>query len=164
MSSIVPKIRILALASAAAAMPAWAATVEVSHADPAGFADVGSTPAQRDANVAELERHLRLLGERRLGADLSLRIELLDVDLAGWTRPTRHGTSELRVLRGSADWPRITLHYTLRRGEQVLHEGRESLSDLSYLQRLPGHGGSESLYHEKRMLDEWFAKRFATTD
>lgn len=159
MPSIASKVRILVLAGAAAAAPAWAASVEVTHADPAGFADVGTTPAQREANLAELERHLRRLGERHLAADLTLHVELLDVDLAGWTRPTRLGTADLRVLRGGADWPRITLRYKLQRGDQVLKEGRESLADLDYLGHGP-YGGEEPLRHEKRMLDDWFAKRF----
>jgi hypothetical protein len=153
----------MALLAAAAALPAQAGSVEVTYADPARFTDVGSTPADREAHLAALTRHLKALGERRLPAGDVLRIELLDVDLAGTVRQTPRG--ERRIVRGRADWPRIELRYTLARDGRELRSGTERVSDLDYSARLPPSGVApdDGLRYEKRALDEWFAARFGST-
>ena len=86
-----------------------------------------------------------------------LAIEVLDVDLAGEVRFPPRG--EVRVLRGAADWPRIRLRYTLDDASGRSAAAEETVSDPDYL-RNPLRSYS-SLGYEKRMLEEWFRKRFA---
>jgi hypothetical protein len=151
----------LALAFAAASA-AHAGTVNVSYAPNTQFTDAGTTPWDRDTTMHQLQNHLQSLGQRYLPADRSVSIEVLDVDLAGETRPGAR-LRDVRVARGGADWPRITLRYTLQANGQTLRSGEETVSDMNYLRHLPDNYGQGSLGPEKRMLDEWFKQRFVTS-
>jgi Protein of unknown function (DUF3016) len=88
-----------------------------------------------------------------------LRIEVVDVDLAGQMKPG-HTLNDLRVVTGQADWPSIQLRYVLEAGGQTLSSGDERLSDLNYL----GYAGrlqpGDPLRYEKKMIDDWFKARF----
>lgn len=147
---------LIALAAASAA----AGTADVRFADPASFADAGGAAWERDANLQTLARHFGRIAQQALPANQVLKIVVLDVDLAGMLRPTRRAT-EIRVLRGGADFPRIHLQYALEAEGKVELSGDEWLTDLNYTRRLPGYRDFESLPHEKRMIDEWFKARFA---
>jgi len=153
---------VLALAAVLAAAPAHAGTVNVSYAQNTQFTDAGATPWDRDTTMHELQSHLQALGQRYLPADRSLNIEVLDVDLAGETRPGAR-LRDVRVARGGADWPRITLRYSLQANGQTLRSGEETVSDMNYLRHLPNNHDQGSLGPEKRMLDEWFKQRFVTS-
>ena len=153
-------IRILiASLFAAAASTAMAGTVSVSFINTASYTDAGTTSWDEQANLRTLAVHLEKLGQRWLPAGQVLKVEVLDVDLAGSLRSQRDG-SQLRVLRGGADWPRITLRYTLEENGKALRSAQEQVSDMTYAQGLSGHRDSTSLYYEKRMLDGWFKARF----
>lgn len=139
-----------------------AGPVAVRFVEPQRFFDAGDPGIDRERNLRVIEDALAALGQRWLPAGQSLDIDVLDVDLAGRIKPNVGRTGqELRVLEGGADWPRIELRYTLRTGTQVLASGRETVSDMHYLDsgaRLPDSG---PLAHERRMLEAWFRGRFA---
>jgi hypothetical protein len=140
---------------------AHAGTVDVKYVQDGQYTDAGRG---RDLEQVEwsLTQHLQQLGAKSLPARQTLSIEVLDIDLAGELRPWHRVWPDARVMRGSTDWPRIKLHYTLREGEQVLSTGEEQVADMAYLTggRSWGLHEGQSLYHEKRMLSEWFARRF----
>jgi hypothetical protein len=144
----------LALCAGAAS----AGPVDVSFVDEKRFADAGNTPWDEEHNLKLLAEHLQALGQRHLPAGQSLKVEVLDVDLAGESRPTRYG--DIRIARGRADIPRITLRYSLLAGGQVLRQAEETVSDLNYMNHLREASSSETLRYEKRMLGEWFRARF----
>jgi len=96
-----------------AAMPAGAA-VTVSFG-PGPYSDIGPPGAESEKVKDELARHLQALGARYLAQQDNLRIEVLDVDLAGELQMTRSGR-DIRIARGQADFPRIKLRYTLEAG------------------------------------------------
>ena len=151
----------LVVASAASAVAAaTAGTVTVSFVGASGYADAGATPWEIEANSTALARHLQGLGTRYLPAGQTLAVEILDVDLAGTTRPSRRAGADLRVVRGGADWPRIRLRYTLDAPGQPARGAEESLADMDYTHGLPSARGSEPLHYEKRLLDTWFKARF----
>lgn len=155
------------LLCAFAASAAQAGDVEVSFDARAAFTDAGSTPHEREQRLAALAEHLKTLGQRWLGDDRSLRIELLDLDLAGKLRPAPHPVgTEVRVLRGGADGPHIELRYSLSDASQVLSSGHETLFDAGSLRPLQAQdsGGGDPLRLEKRLLDRWFEQRFAGTE
>lgn len=156
-----PKALLLCIAAAAAGT-ALAGTVTVSFTDPARFADAGSSPWDKEANLQALSAHLEELGKRYLPAGQSLTVEVLDVDLAGDTRPARIRGAEIRVLKGRADWPRIALRYTLSADGRVIRSGEETLSDMDYLDRVRTGYPQGALYHEKRLLEQWMRSRFAS--
>ena len=135
---------------------AGAGTVEVSYVNPANYTDAGSSSIDERANVEELGRYLQKLGER-LPAGYVLKVDLLDVDLAGSVRATRPGS--VRTVRGGADFPRVQLRYTLQAPGQAPRGGEEAISDINYTFGVASVR-SEPLYYEKRMLERWFTQRF----
>lgn len=144
---------------AAAASTAIAGTVDVRFVNSRLYADAGNSTWEEEANLQVIDRHLKALGQRSLPANHLLKVDVLDVDLAGAVRPF-HGGTEIRVLRGGADFPRIQLQYTLVVDGKVERSGTEWLTDLNYTRRITGERNSESLHYEKRMIEEWFKARF----
>jgi hypothetical protein len=143
---------------AVAALPASAAVVVSFPNPPHQYTDVGTPGAETDQTFSTIAQHLQRLGARYLPKSQSLRVEVLDVDLAGDLR--RGAMREVRVVRGTSDFPRVTLRYTLEEGGRTLQSREETISDSSYLW-FPGKvRESESLYHEKQLLERWFKDRF----
>ena len=110
----------------------------------------------REAQAAVLHRW-----NNRPAVPSHAKVEVLDVDLAGSTRPSRRGGFDLRVVRGKGDWPRISLRYTLEEDGKPVRSGEEAVEDMDYTHGLVGYRKSVPLYYEKRMLDKWFRARFA---
>jgi hypothetical protein len=156
-----PRVLILcgALAGAAAAQ---AGPVEVTFTHAARMSDAGTTPSDEESNLKAIAQHLRTLGPRYLSSDRTLEIEVTDVDLSGENKLLRRRIGEMRVARGGADIPKISVRYTLQAHGQVLKQGEETITDLDYLRRPTRYGPADPLAHEKRMLDDWFKARFAT--
>lgn len=133
------------------------AAVVVSFPQPERYTDVGGWGYDPQVAIGEIERHLQRLGSRYLSPSDTLRIEVLDIDLAGTIWPAGSARYPVRIIRSPADWPRITLRYTFEpQGRPA--ESREET--LTYNEGLASANKSESLHHEKRMLDEWFRSRF----
>ncbi len=151
------RLAVLLGLTAAAAM-ASAGTVEVDFIAPTRYADAGNTLAEAQANRDTLTRYLQSLGERYLASGEALKVEVLDIDLAGTVRPRIRG--DLRVTRGNADFPKIKLRYTLASADKVARSGEETVSDLNYLGHAADYAGSDPLRFEKRMLADWFKARF----
>jgi hypothetical protein len=54
----------------------------------------------------------------------------------------------------------MKLRYTLESDGKISDAREETVADMTYLLgRSPGASG-ESLYYEKRMLEDWFRRRF----
>lgn len=138
---------------------AQAGTVEVAYDPATAWADAGDTPGERTAAVESLAAALRALGPRLPGQDAVLRVQLLDVDLAGTLLPVGPAGKLMRVVRGGADWPRLRLSYTLSEGGRELRRGEEQLSDMAYLWRPNPAEPSDPLLREKRLLTGWFEQR-----
>jgi hypothetical protein len=144
---------LLALGLAAAAQAAG--TVHVRWLEPQAYSDAGRTSMDREQNLANLEALIKPLGAH-LPDGQSLTLEVTDVDLAGEIAHLR--SREVRVLRGRADWPRMTLRYTLRAGTTVLKTGDAQLADMNYLNGPAASGGH---VFEQRMIERWFKAEFA---
>ena len=152
-------LTVVAIAGLGVSTACAAGSAEVLFPNEARFSDAGASASDRAANLAQVANHLKRLAERLLPDGQKLTVEVLDVDLAGTSRPWRATGTEVRVLRGRADWPRIELRYTLSGDGNAARTGKEVIADLNYLQRIGAHGSSEPLKHEKRMLDDWFRAR-----
>lgn len=146
----------LVLAMAGQAAQA-AGTVEVSFKPADQYRDVGRSSIDGQHNLDQLGAHLKSLAPRLADGQV-LKVEVLDVDLAGEVRPMRRG-DDLRVLRGGADWPAMQLRWTLSAGERTVDSREERIADMSYLMHST-RGSTDALVYEKRMLDEWFDARF----
>jgi hypothetical protein len=131
------------------------AGVTVSFPGAERHTDAGYPAPQAQGNRGEIARHLEALGARYLKPGQELRIEVLDINLAG---RVRYGaTSDVRVMR-AGDWPQIRLRYELETPGQAPRKAEETVSDPEYL-RGP-QNNLDALAREKRMLDEWFRARF----
>ena len=130
-----------------------AGQVDVTWVQPETYADIGRSAIDRDRTLQSLGEHLHKLAQRLPDGQV-LKIAVTDLDLAGEIRPW--GWHDVRVLRGRADWPHMSLRYTLSADGRTLKSGDAKLSDMSYLQR-PREG---ELGYEKRMLDDWFKAEF----
>ncbi len=152
---------LVAAAALPGGLPALAAgTVEVKYLEPEKFIDIGQGSHERGQNLSSLNQTFQSLA-RDLPDGQTLKIEVLDVDLAG---ETRLGTTrDLRVVRGGADWPSMTLRYTLADGNRTLKTGEAQLSDMAYLFAYRPSGRDGPLPFEQRMLQRWFSDTFTPT-
>lgn len=132
------------------------AAVTVSFVEPDKFVDIPFGIAEREDTLKKLREHFEKLGNQ-LPAGQDFKVDVLDVDLAGRTDPTRMPLSgDLRVLRGSSDWPMIRIRYAVESGGKAIKSGEVKLTELNYLQKYNRYNASESLRYEKAMIDEWF--------
>lgn len=161
MRAIRTGLLVLTLGSLIAPVSMAAGRAEVTFVDPAKYADAGPYGRLREANLALLEAHVQQLAAKYLAQGQTLRLEFLDVDLAGNERPWRGVGTDVRVLRGRADWPRLTLRYSLHGVGLTGQDTTESISDLNYLGPTASQSASGPLAHEKRLLERWFQARFA---
>ncbi len=151
---------LLPLALVVASVPAFAAgIVEVNFVKAEEFSDIGRGVVERERHLAILSDHLKTLG-RQLPDGQVLKVDVLDVDLAGEVWPTRR-LNDVRILKGSVDWPRMNLRWTLQADGRTLRTGEDRLTDMAYLARGSGLGMNQALAYDLRMLDEWFVKTFA---
>lgn len=138
-----------------------AGSVQVSFVKPDSFADVRDGAHRAQDHLAVLQRHLEEVGAPYLAQGQTLKIEVLDVDLAGEVSHSVRA-NDVRVLRGRADWPRLQLRYTLEAAGAAPRTGTATVSDMAYLQRMPALYANEALPYERRMLEEWFKAEFGT--
>lgn len=145
----------LALATCGAAQ----AEVSVTYVKPDQFSDVPYGVRERETVMKELTAHFNELG-RQLPAGQTLKVEVLDVDLAGWVYPRRWGPDNIRVLRGGADWPHMHLRFTLEENGKVVRSGDSQLANMSYQMRMNRYASDDPLRYEKQMMDDWFKQEF----
>ena len=150
----------IVLASALAlAWPAHAG-VTVTYGEPDQFTDAGDRSSDPRKVMQDLARFLEKLGDKYLPAGTDVKIEVLDLDRAG--RPRMNLPTEVRVMTGKADPPCADLRYTIASAGNAPRSARERVCDLDYLFAQPrGADQHDPLVYEKRMLDDWFRKRFA---
>ena len=135
-----------------------AGTAQVNYVHPEKFTDAGFGSFERERTLRSLTEHFQVLS-KRLPDGQTLRVEVLDIDLAGevWPRVP----SEVRVLRGRADWPHMSLRYTLLDGSRTVKAGTARLSDMNYLFSQRGVQQYGDLPYEKRMMERWFSEQIA---
>ena len=128
-----------------------------TYTDAALYGDLG--PGARDPALQGIRRHLEQLGARYLGAGQSLKVDVLDLDLAGRFEPIRPLAHDTRILR-DITWPRITLRYSLEVNGVVRATETVTLVDQRYRARPSVYQPNDPLRYEKAMLDDWFRARF----
>ena len=147
---------------------AWAdSNLSVAFVNPETYSDATYSSSFANAKdradvEREIEQHLEGLAERALPAGDSLKIEVLDIDLAGRVEPFRSRVGgNVRVI-SDINWPRMTLRYTLTQGDQTNPSREDLISDMNYLSSFNRYSSGDRLRYEKSMLDHWFASRFGT--
>src|SRR5258708_24398913 len=139
---------------------ARAASANVVFLNPEKSTDIGRYADPRDAaaNRAQIARHIEQLAARNLPPNQVLKMEVLDVSLAGRLEPWRARLYDTRIMR-QVTWPSIKLRYQVQQDGQVVASGEETVADMNYLERPNRYPDSVPLSFEKRMLDDWFRQR-----
>ena len=152
--------RILLAAAAFTAVSSYA-TVDVAFVNPDQFTDASNQRWEMQSTLDTLAQHMKRTGERYIAPNETLKIEVLDLDLAGWARFGGRAPNEIRTVRGAADFPTMKLRYTLQ-SPNGSRSGEADLSDMAYQNHgLTTRAASEPYYYEKRMIDDWFRSTFA---
>ncbi len=155
MKSLMHKVALAGLLALAAGSAG--AAVSVTYIKPDKFIDLPFVPWEREDTLKQLTEHFNRIGSA-LPPGQDLRIEVLDIDLAGREIPNARAGRDLRILRGQADWPRMDLRYSLEQNGQVIKSGEAKLSDMNYLNHANRYFDSEPLRYEKAMIDDWYEK------
>src|SRR5262245_18645057 len=133
--------------------------VEVGFVHPEKFTDAGrywGGEKSREANLAELARHIEQRAERLLPQGQKLSVSITDLDLAGAYEPWRRGVGDVRVVRNVYP-PRIDLDFRITAADgSVVKQGARNLRELAF-----GNGNvvypDDRLRHEKALIDDWLA-------
>ena len=149
------------LAFLVASAPVQAA-IEVAFIDPGDYTDAsirnGPFSSTGFGTISGLRAHIMRLGNQYLSPKENLRIEVLDVDLAGryewWRFPF-----DARIMSDST-WPAIKVRYVYIVNGKKVDEGEEHITDQNYLLRAGAGASGDSLKYEKAMLDRWFRTHF----
>ncbi len=136
------------------------AGANVTFVQPEKFSDVPFSSSERDRLLNDLHQHFDKLAAT-LPPGQQLNVEVTDIDLAGQVKPNRFRGRDIRVMNGGADWPHMTLSYSVTQDGKVLKSGQDKLSDMAYQQHLNRYGSDDALRYEKGMIDQWFRERIA---
>ena len=104
------------------------ATVTITFAQPDKYTDMPFASRDKQDIMDELQKHFDKLGAT-LPAGQDLKVEILDIDLAGRIESSKGATRDIRILRGGADWPIIAVRYSLALQGKVLKSGEERIAD-----------------------------------
>lgn len=152
--AVLPALALLAGAAQAGVM--------VSYTKPDDFLDMPRAERDRDQILKDISSHFVSLG-KELPAGQVLTVTIADFDLAGRLEPRRWAVDEIRIMRGGADWPRMTVNWTLEQDGKVVKSGTDEVSNMMYQQRMNRYFSSDSLRYEKQMIDDWFHKSVVDT-
>ncbi|MFP5391392.1 MAG: DUF3016 domain-containing protein [Gammaproteobacteria bacterium] len=132
------------------------AGADVTFVHPEQMTDVPRWEKDRDSMQMVLTEHFNALASR-LPAGQNLKVEVLDIDLAGDVFPRVAAPPDVRIMKGRADWPHITLRYRVEQDGKVVSSGERQLTDPNYLLNINRYY-NEMYAPEKQLLDTWFRK------
>ncbi len=138
------------------------AVIEVAFIKPAGYSDAavkgGPFGSGSLGVVNAIRNHLMDLGNNNLSPSEGLRIEVLDIDLAGRYEWWRFPFDKRVMRKGSV--PSIDVRYIYYVDGKKVDEREEQITDTEYLQSAAADNSGDALRFEKAMLDRWFRDRF----
>jgi len=145
---------------------AAAATVAVHFIAPENYTEpafhLGVGGARSPQNVMfEIDRTLQTLGDRHLPPGQTLSIDVLDIQLAGYTNWSLAYGRGLRIISDAGPPPAFRLRYTLTEGGKTLIASEETVTDLDFLENPAARLSGDPLIYEKILLTNWFRKRFS---
>ena len=140
---------------------AMAASSEVTWTSPEKYRDIhpGEENKKRfqERVMKNLEEHILKLAEK-LPEGQSIKMNVTDVDLAG---DVNHGSiHRVRVVK-DLYFPRMKFEYELVSSDgKTIDKGEVDLKDMNFLRTGHLKYRTDSLGHEKKMLDDWFKDTF----
>lgn len=133
---------------------AASAGVTVKFVNPEKFTDLPTTDWERREVLQDLSAYFGKLG-RQLPAGQELNVEITNIDLFGRGYPSVNAR-EWRVARTAAEWPTMSLRYTISADGRVIDSGTEQLKDMEFHARRDVRPEDGNLRYEKRMIKAWF--------
>ena len=137
-----------------------AENVSVSFINTDQFTDAENARNATDEPLLGISQYLQSLGRLYLPADQTLKLQVLDVDLAGRERFLGRLNRPVRVVNGKSDWPQIKISYILEKNNRILQRGEEIISDMNYMLHINTFDVNDPLRYEKQMILRWFMTRF----
>jgi hypothetical protein len=158
MNTSIPRLVLAGLFALSAGAASAGVTVTYDH--PEKFSDLPWNASDRQTVLQDLTAHFDKLAAM-LAPGTDLKVEVLDVDLAGRVHYSPHRSTDIRVLNGGADWPHMHLRYTIERDGKVVASGEDQLNNMAYLERNNRYSTGDNLRYEKQMIDDWFKDKLA---
>ena len=157
--SAVAVLGLVATLAGAPQVRAASAALSVAFVEPDRFADIGRLRSDREQALDGLRAAFESLAAARLPTGQSLRIEVLNVDLAGFVVPsTRSPGIDVRMRRGGNDPALIEFRWVLSDGVRVVASGQERLVDVDTSFQTDRDPDS-ALGLERAMIARWFDER-----
>ena len=122
-----------------------------------------------DFPYSESESLQKLIAEhcikqvKTLPASVEIKIEVLDIDLAGDIKANFRTPTDIRVRKGRSDGPEMKVRFTISDHGKVIGSGEETLADPNYLTRSNRYYSTDELRYEKLMMDDWLQARFGAS-
>lgn len=141
------------------------ARADVLFFEPEKFTDVKdeymSDDVHRTTYLEQLRDHLISQTRYYVPVGARLQITITDVDMAGDFEPWRGPQFDrIRIIKDMYP-PKITLAFRLVDAEgNVLKEGRRELRDTAFLMKLSMPNSSDTMRHEKELLNDWLRQDF----
>jgi hypothetical protein len=146
--------------AAGPAASAPAPRVTVNFVAPERYTDAGDRfgagPGLR-VTLAEVRRIIEGAALRAMAPGDDLRVDVLDIDLAGFAHPGLSPVSSPRVVTDVTP-PAFRLRYDLRRGGRRIAGGDERVSDINFLFGARANRSGAFAY-EEGLLRDWVRKR-----
>lgn len=132
---------------------------DVTFFEPEKFTDAADSyqgDVSRSGYLYELRDHVLRSAKSLVPAGYKLSVTFTDIDLAGEFEPWRGARADdIRIVKEIYP-PKIDLAFRITDAQgNVVKEGRRQLRDLNFMMKLTMASPSDSLRHEKQMLDDW---------
>ena len=131
------------------------AAVTVTYVNTEKMTDVPRFETDRKSMEINFREFFEELA-KKMPEGQDLKVEILDIDLAGDVFP-RVPIRDVGVTKGSYDFPRIHLRYSIEQDGKVLRSGERELADRNYQLNVNSYR-NEMYNYEKQMLSDWFKK------
>lgn len=141
------------------AMSAETNKVEVKWLEPEKYRDVraanGGNKAFRERVFKNLEQHFAKMANEVLPQNVTLKVKVTDLDLAGDVRYNHSAFRDIRLVK-RIYWPSIEFEYELLEQGKVIKSETVTLKDLSFMDRASKLRNRNSYYYEQRIITDWF--------
>ena len=153
---------LFALGQTARAQDAAPGNATVTFENPEKFTDVkdsiSGTDKGRDYYLKLIRTTVEEQAKALLPAGQKLAITFTDIDLAGDYLPSMAANQDIRVIK-DIYMPRMKFTYAITDATgAVVKEGKENLSDMTFMQNLNIAGRNDPLFYDLTMLRDWLRK------
>ena len=152
-------IKYLVVALSVLGFAVQAGTVEVKWHDPKEYTDIKpaneSKKSFQRSVFKHLEKHWAKMAEKELPDNISLKVKVTNLNLAGDVRYNFSMSREIRLVK-HLYWPSIEFEYSFYDGEQLIKTEQVTLKDMAFMDRGSQIRRNTAYYYEKRIITDWF--------